>query len=110
MIILKPIATAQSVKFIPTREGNADKLVLRNETTNVATEIVIDIQCYCCSFYTEFEAVFNLEEGHFYMAEFKEGNNLVHRDKIFCTSQDVDTYTVNKDEYVVNNQDIIFYE
>jgi hypothetical protein len=108
MIILKPIATAQIVKFIPTRVGIANKLILVNEITNVSTEY--NVTTSVVSFYNQFSKILNLEEGHFYIASFYNNNTLIHRDKVFCTEQNVDTYSVNKDEYVVNNQDIIFYE
>jgi hypothetical protein len=112
MIILKPIATPQIIKFIPTRDGNADTLVLVNETTNENNEITVSYQICCveCAYYQQVTTVLDLEEGHFYSVTFLEGDKLVHRDKIFCTSQDVDSYTVNKDEYVVNKENIIFYE
>jgi len=38
MIVLKPINTSQVVKFIPTREGQISKCVLRDDLTNVSTE------------------------------------------------------------------------
>jgi len=39
-----------------------------------------------------------------------DGTDLVYRDKVFCTNQTIETYSVNKDEYVENQQNIIFYE
>ena len=108
MIILKPISTSQVVKFIPTRNGVANKLVVTNETTNVA--VTYNITTTSVSFYNQFTKILNLQEGHFYSVTFFENDTLVHKDKIFCTAQNVDTYTVNKDEYTVNKENIIFYE
>lgn len=108
MIILKPIATAQTVRFIPTRNGIANKLVVTNETTNVA--VTYNITTTIVSFYNQFTKILNLEEGHFYNVTFLVNDTLIHKDKIFCTAQNVDTYTVNKDEYTVNKENIIFYE
>lgn len=112
MIILKPIATPQTIKFIPTRDGNANTLIITNETTNEQSTQTItqEIACYCCSYYQEFTVTLNLKEGHFYTLTFKEDDKLIHRDKIFCTAQSVDSYSVNKDEYVINKENIIFYE
>jgi len=41
---------------------------------------------------------------------FEHTSNLIYLDKVFCTNQDIDTYSVNNGEYVANNQNIIFYE
>jgi hypothetical protein len=30
----------------------------------------------------------------------KDGTNIVYRDKIFCTNQNLETYSINKDAYV----------
>jgi len=108
MILLKAIATAQEVKFIPTRTGVPNELFLRNETTNVETNQYID--CTTESFYKKFSEVLSLEEGHFYTMTIKNNTDLVYLDKVFCTNQDIDTYSVNNGEYVANNQNIIFYE
>jgi hypothetical protein len=54
--------------------------------------------------------VLALEEGHFYTMTIKQDSELIYRDKVFCTNQTIGTYSVNKDEYVQNDQNIIFYE
>lgn len=144
MILLKAIATAQEVKFIPTRSGVPNELFLRNETTDV--EIIQYIDCTTESFYSKFSEVLSLEEGHFYtltinqnstkkaiddfasrvvadsgtyegesclytfLSSFDHTSTLVHRDKVFVTNQEIDSYSVNKDEYVQHSQNIIFYE
>jgi hypothetical protein len=36
------------------------------------------------------------------MSTFSDENSLVYRDKIFCTNQNKDDYTVNKNQYVAN--------
>jgi hypothetical protein len=108
MIILKESAVTQVVKFIPTRLATANKLFLRNESTNV--EVEYSITCTAESFYLKFSKIVNLEEGHFYTMTIKNNTDLVYLDKVFCTNQDIDTYSVNKDEYVAHNQNIIFYE
>lgn len=108
MIVLKETNTIQSFAIIPTRESKVDKLILKNETTN---EIVnYDVVYSTSSWYTFISIILNLKQGHFYQATFTNNNVLVHRDKIFCTNQEVSTYSVNKDEYIATNDNIIFYE
>ena len=73
MILLKALATAQEVKFIPTRTGVPNELFLRNETTNIETSQYID--CTTESFYKKFSEVLTLEEGHFYTLTIKENSD-----------------------------------
>lgn len=108
MIILKESALAQEVKFIPTRGATANKLYLKNESTGV--EVEYNITCTAESFYLKFSKILTLEQGHFYTLTIKNNTDLVYLDKVFCTNQDIDTYSINKDEYVQHNQNIIFYE
>lgn len=84
-------------------------LKLRNETTNVLTTQTI--ACSIQGFYYTFSAVLTLEQGHFYTIElYADDDTLIHRDKIFCTNQNVSTYSVNDGEYVPSGGNIIFYE
>jgi hypothetical protein len=116
MMVLKSTTSIQEVSFIPTRIPDANYLFITNESTNVETSFKIN--CKNKSFYTTFKMVFDLEEGHFYsfkikyygVVDNKLDYHLVSNIKVFCTNQEVDTYSVNKDEYVANNQNIIFYE
>lgn len=108
MIILQESALAQEVKFIPTRLATANKLYLRNESTNVEVEYAIT--CTAESFYLKFSKIMALEQGHFYTMTIKNNTDLVYIDKVFCTNQNIDTYSVNNDQYVAHNQNIIFYE
>lgn len=108
MIILKDILESQVFRFIPTRFETANTMILRNETTN---EIITEsITCNEGCFFLYFDKVFELKENHFYEIILKYDDILVHRDRIFCTNQTVENYSVNKDEYVSSNDSIIFYE
>jgi hypothetical protein len=99
MIILKEQNTAQSITFIP-REMNATTIVLRNETTNVETNIAADF--YLSDYYITATTVFSLKENTFYNLTIKNNNDIVYKDKIFCTNQEVKDYTVNQNQYVAN--------
>jgi len=108
MIVLKEIGTAQTVQFVPTRRNAGNRLLLTNETTNITTEY--SITCTQVSYYLTFSKILALKEGHFYTMVIQQDNELIYRDKVFCTNQTIGTYTVNKDQYVQNEQNIIFYE
>lgn len=108
MIVLKSSLLAQEVKFIPTRGTTANKLFLKNESTLV--EVEYDITCISESFYLKFTKILDLEESHFYTMTIKNNTDLIYLDKVFCTNQEIETYSVNKNQYVQNEQNIIFYE
>lgn len=144
MIVLNQSALAQVIKFIPTRAGTANQLILTDEVTEVAQSFYID--CTEESFYQKFSEIVTLEEGRFYdliiqenqiktsidafasrvvagsgtyeaescLYTFLEGfdanTTLILRDKVFCTNQDIDTYSINNSQYVQNSDKIIIYD
>jgi len=102
MIILKQQIEAQTFSFIP-RELNATTIVLRNETTGKETSI--ETEFYLSDYYLTTTSVFDLKENTFYNLTIKNNNDIVYLDKIFCTNQSLESYTVNKNQYVSNVTD-----
>ena len=109
MIILKEQEAAQDLKFIP-RSYGADTIVLRNETTNEVQTISASFELD--KYYLTTTTSFDLKENTFYNLTIQNGAEVVYKDKVFCTNQNIVNYTVNKDEYVANatNNDFIIYE
>jgi len=109
MIILKEQNTAQTFSFIP-RELKATTIVLRNETTGTETNIVADF--FLSDYYLTTTTIFSLKENTFYNLTIKNNNDIVYKDKVFCTNQSSDTYTVNQNQYVANvtNNEFKVYE
>ena len=109
MIILKEQITPQVLKFIPRNYG-ADTIVLRDETTNevktISASFALD------KYYLTTTTVFDLKQDTFYNLTIKNGAEVVYKDRVFCTNQNIVNYTVNKDEYVAHatNNDFIIYE
>ena len=96
MIILKEQNTAQTFSFIP-RELKATTIVLRNESTGSETTIAADF--FLSDYYLTTTSVFNLKENTFYNLSIKNNNDIVYKDKVFCTNQETSTYTVNQNQY-----------
>ena len=109
MIILKEQNTVQTFSFIP-RELNATTIVLRNETTGVET--TINTTFYLSDYYLTASTIFDLKQNTFYNLTIKNNNDIVYKDKIFCTNQNVDSYSVNQNQYVANvtNNEFKIYE
>lgn len=108
MIYLRETTEIQNFTFIP-KKMNATSIVLRNDSTNV--EISENIEFFIEEYYLTASTVFDLKEGYFYDLTVLNGTEIVYLDKIFCTNQPLDTYTINKDTYTeVPSTNIIFYE
>ena len=134
MIILKPIATAQTLKFIG-RFDNADSIVLRDEQDN--TEVTINADFDLSTYYLTADIIFSLKEDRFYnltaykslvseyetrveadggtiesltcVSDFNQIDKvIVYKDKIFCTSQ-TGNYSINSGDYIqhTSNNDYI---
>lgn len=110
MIILKEQNTSQSFKIIP-RYYTGVNLRLVDESSgqvyqyNVSPERV--------SYYHQITFISDTTEGNFYaLTLFDDDGNVVYKDKVFCTNQEITEYTINKDEYVQKSSDneFIIYE
>jgi hypothetical protein len=97
MIILKEQSTAQTLSAI-IYGSNADTIVLRDEETNIETEIQTEF--FIDKYFLTASVIFPIKENKYYTLTIKDGTNIVYRDKIFCTNQALETYSINKDEYV----------
>jgi len=109
MIKLLQSTSTQQVSFIP-RSMDAYSITLRNESTQVET--VITPQFYKNEYYLTATSVFTLVENHYYNFTVKDiSGNIIYLDKIFCTNQTADDYTINNGAYInAAASDTIFYE
>jgi hypothetical protein len=97
MIILREQETAQTLSAI-IYGSNADTIVLRDEETNIETEIQTEF--FINKYFLTASVIFPIKENKYYTLTIKDGTNIVYIDKIFCTNQALETYSINKDEYV----------
>lgn len=119
MILLKPQATNR-FGIIPREYVTSAYMTLRDDSTNIVDEytlvprvdgvgnILIENDTYLIYGF-EYE---NLVEGHFYdltLYSDAEKENVIYRDKAFCTAQkdliqvDNEFYKINKDQYTTYN-------
>jgi len=111
MIILKEQETAQTLNAI-IYGSDADTIVLRDEETNIETEIeaVFSIDKY----FVTTSVIFPIKESKYYTLTIKDStrnDDIVYRDKIFCTNQKIEDYTINHEQYtqhVTTNEYKIF--
>ena len=110
MIILTTSTNDQTFVFIP-RSHTFDYVGITDEQTGVTTQITVYTHTVG-DYYDTFEAEFNLVENHFYDLVFINGAVVVYKDRIFCTNQNDNTFTVNNGQYVSNSttNEFIVYE
>ena len=117
MIVLTPSGSPQSFYYVPRVLGNEVNvqpatMVITDEQTNTP----ISIQSFGQSqgdYVNLISHTFNLIEGHFYTLELQNpSNDIIYKDKIFCTAQPLVTFSVNNNQYVSNSttNDFIVYE
>jgi hypothetical protein len=76
-------------------------MVLTDDQTNVPATIAIISQT-SGSYVNTITAEFDLIEGHFYDLVLYKNTDIVYKDRIFCTDQNIVTFSVNNGEYTSN--------
>jgi len=104
MTILQSSTDVQTLNFIPREytSGTTYTILIKDETTNTEVFSSTATTFTALDYYFQYSSVFTLVENTMYMLEIKDGNNVVFKDKIFCTNQNVTTYSVNDNEYIKN--------
>ena len=106
-INMKLISTSgnKSFKIIP-REFTVGTLNLKLTSESTNKTITVDATSVINGNYISFDAVFGtLTESDFYILDVIYSNNIIYKDKIFCTDQATNQsndeyYSVNKDQYI----------
>ena len=117
MIVLTPSNLQQTFYYVP-RVGVNEfydipiTMVITDEQTNTVLS-TID-QFYGVSDYVFLiQHTFSLIEGHFYTLQLLNlDNEIIYKDRIFCTAQPLVTFSVNNNQYVSNatTNEFIVYE
>lgn len=109
MIVLQSSTNSQTFSFIPREytQGNTYTIKMINESSNTEVFSATTTAFTEVDYYYQYTDSFvlnnkTLEENTMYMLEIKNGNDVVFKDKVFCTNQNVTTYSVNKDVYTSN--------
>ena len=108
MVILQQVGTEQSIRFIP-RTSSYDGLFITDDQTNTEVQVTIASSIQG-DYFDTINATFTILQNHFYNLEIRNGTTVVYKDRIFCTNQAVDSYSVNEGKYTSipsNNEFII---
>jgi hypothetical protein len=112
MIIIRPIATAQTFNIIPRQYVNTFTMVLRDDSTNVIVDYAISDGSIVGN-YLNFTNIFStpLVEAHFYDLTLYSDSlktNVIYKDRLFCTAQDINQTTNN--HYKINEGQFTSYD
>lgn len=117
MIVLTPSTSAQTFYYVPrVILPEFDEIPTTMVTTDEQTNIPVSTinQYYGGGGYVhQIQHTFSLIEGHFYTLELKNStNDIIYKDRIFCTAQPLVTFSVNNNQYVSNSttNEFIVYE
>lgn len=142
MIILRETTDVQTLSFIPrqgnidtivlTNETTGVKTTIRTadrvynlidrisddsgtfeaKSCLLSTLGMTDVYIYFSTYYSNIDLVLDLKENNFYTIDFYGNTNLLYKDKIFCTNQDIVTFSVNNNQYESNTttNEFIVYE
>lgn len=110
MIVLTPSTSPQTFNFIP-RDNTFNVMELTDDQTNITVGVAITSSTVG-DYINTITATFGLIEGHFYNLVLRVGTNIIYKDRIFCTAQNLVTFSVNNNQYVSNSttNDFIVYE
>lgn len=100
MIVLTTSTNPQTFALIP-RSSVFDSVEITDDQTNETT-VVSEWDYTAGDYYSTLEVEVALVENHFYNLVLKDGTNIVYRDRIFCTDQQIVTFSVNNGQYVSN--------
>ena len=109
MIILTTSATAQSLSVIPRSYVSTFTLSIRDDSTNVEKTYSIT-NAVNSGNYLNFNNIFDpiLVENHFYDLKLISNGEVIYKDRIFCTDQDIDQS--NNDHYDLNSNEYLDYD
>lgn len=98
--------------FKATIKGNvADKIVFIDEETNTS-ENMNNVSFTSGAYYLQASIILPIKENKSYRVLVYNDDEVVYTGKIYCTNQEVEAYTINKDEYVQRSteNEFIIYE
>ena len=109
MIVLTTSTSAQTFSFIP--RDIPTSMVITDDQTNTPVTVSIGSQT-SGDYVNTITATFALKEGHFYDLVLYKNTDIVYKDRIFCTDQNIVTFSVNNGQYTSNttSNTFIVYE
>lgn len=95
----------KTFNIIPRQEASDVTATLTSETTGTSYSDTTSISS--TKYYFNMACNFNttLQESSFYTLEVKEGGDVIFKDKVFCTDQTINDFSVNYNTYTEHSSD-----
>lgn len=95
----------KTFNLIPRKDASTVTAVLTSETTGTSYSDTTSISQnkYYYNMSCDFETT--LQESSFYTLQVKEGSNIIFKDKVFCTDQTINDFSVNYNTYTEHSSD-----
>lgn len=95
----------KTFNIIPRQEASNVTATLTSETTGTSysNNTSVSSNKYYFDMACDFEVT--LQESSFYTLEVKEGSNVIFKDKVFCTDQTINDFSVNYNTYTEHSSD-----
>lgn len=107
MKVLTTSVAAQEMQVIPRSYPSLITVKVRNESTN-EVQTYNNVAATTNSGYLVFNIIYDLRESFTYELTIFEGSSVIYKDKILCTDQDIEIYSVNVDTVTWDNSDQIW--
>jgi hypothetical protein len=98
MIVLQQTEQEQTFICIPRAYETEVTINLYDETRNTTAVITPTIDVVGDYYYVS--AIFDLKQDNFYVLSIIYGETEIFKDKVFCTNQNVDNYSINAGVYI----------
>lgn len=100
MIVLQETESTQTFSCTP-RIGVFDTIQIHNELENTSVNIT-SFTSVGVGYYINVTALFDLKEGFTYTLKLLNDSEVVFYDKLFCTNQNIENFSVNSNQYVTH--------
>ena len=107
MKVLKDTQAVQTISIIPRSYPTSLTLTLRDDQTNDIDTYALNSGFSVVNDYLVIDNVYTLREFHFYdLTITDQDGDVIYKDRIFCTDQDIATFSVNADRTEYQNVNI----
>ena len=107
MKVLNNKSEIQTIRIIPRSYPSSLTLTLRDDQTNDIDTYALNSGFSVVNDYLVIDNVYTLREFHFYdLTITDQDGDVIYKDRIFCTDQDIATFSVNADRTEYQNVNI----
>ena len=99
MQIIRP-TIVQKISFIPRMGKLGTKIIVHDENANKDYNMAPTFQRK--GYRVEAIGIFPIVEGNFYTISVYDNTDVIFLDRLFCTSQDIETFSINDGVYNAN--------